>query len=1077
MHLPAERICALALVSVLFVTLGLGRASTARADIEVDTMVQLAQRSPDDPTRFTVLEPHARGAQHYLYAYQELFGSADAIPWRQHIPAAYSHPSRRRETIRYYGPEGCIILCNEARGFGFIDFVGSAVDIASKLKDFGEHIGRMLASAAAPGTQPAAFAEGAAALLAGYQSYDKISGLVQRLDREDHVYGVAPFVVSYPNPNYNFVIVKFLAISDEDAFSRPTAIEYGAGPVKEVQGPWSGKHLHECTAPITTFLSVNGYRGRGVDDRAAVSRVEHTWEWVYVLNLDAMSRSKEWGPIGRTSVSIPFLFYIQEDPSNSIVLRATNELRLVVRPQEQPRVRETFSATYRGPAPSASLNELPYREVQHHVLHDRTLDEPLDVPELTGPAHPDVPITIFRAGDRRCYLGGQEIDTLRLRYAVSSGRVRRHKSQQIKVSAISNRRGPVAGETLGARHTPTDVHREDGGDDGSYHSEVGGAVLYELDTIGDTTRYPPGWMDVVAFTATVQSDDATPPRETTFWQTVRIVDCECGAGVTTAEVPSLLGLTESEAQQRLAGTSFRMEPTTREGPSGTRALRVWEQTPSAGSRLREGGKVRVNVEPMHRVRVPHVVSLTLADALAALGAVRLEGRDHAGRLLAAITDFDAVVVEAQSPQAGTEVDEGSAVALRFSTAMRAPQLVGAYVRAAFERLETLGLAGTEVTTGPVPASGTPLRRVVTLQAPPAGSPIRIGSRVVLTSEVREVAVPDLTGLDRAGAHKRLAAALLLPIAPDPQAPVDPPGLQVVAQSPTAGAWAPVGSEVRFSVARPSTTVPDLLGRTEADARALIAAAGLRSTATGSDERTGPRRVARQSPAPGSKVPLGSPVELVLTSPVQVPDVRGLPEARALETLRAARLSARRVEQGKYAADTPLRVEAQEPLPGVEVGDGAEVTLFLSATPPPPASPAPVEVPALVGKTEEAAVRALASVGLQGRVLRSTAPGVEPWLVVQQFTPPGQRVPTGATVEFQVARSPAPRPVDRRPVPDVRGLRWPEAQAKLKAAGFVAALPTGVPGPTRAATVRASSPPAGTLHDVGAQVTLQFLELR
>jgi serine/threonine-protein kinase len=131
----------------------------------------------------------------------------------------------------------------------------------------------------------------------------------------------------------------------------------------------------------------------------------------------------------------------------------------------------------------------------------------------------------------------------------------------------------------------------------------------------------------------------------------------------------------------------------------------------------------------------------------------------------------------------------------------------------------------------------PAGRVIR-QSPAAGSPVAPGERVRVTvsKAPAQVQVPNLVGSTYADAERRLREAGLAPVRQEEFRP-DHPAERVIAQNPQPNAAVAPGSQVGVlvSMGPPPTpspepirrgVVPNVIGRPEADARAMIRQAGL-----------------------------------------------------------------------------------------------------------------------------------------------------------------------------------------------------------------------------------------------------------
>lgn len=155
-----------------------------------------------------------------------------------------------------------------------------------------------------------------------------------------------------------------------------------------------------------------------------------------------------------------------------------------------------------------------------------------------------------------------------------------------------------------------------------------------------------------------------------------------------------------------------------------------------------------------------------------------------------------------------------------------------------------------------------------------------GSRV---ESIGFPAIPDLTGLSLGQARTQLTRAGFR-AGRIRQVEGKPVGT-VLRQSRRAGEHLPLGAAVDLDVAGESI-VPDVRGMSSSQAGIALAFAGLQAGQTVEEPVAGakPGRVARQSPSPGTRVPPGTPVSLVVAS---VPPVRpdGRPDTVPPERVR------------------------------------------------------------------------------------------------------------------------------------------------------------------------------------------------
>jgi len=155
-----------------------------------------------------------------------------------------------------------------------------------------------------------------------------------------------------------------------------------------------------------------------------------------------------------------------------------------------------------------------------------------------------------------------------------------------------------------------------------------------------------------------------------------------------------------------------------------------------------------------------------------------------------------------------------------------PAVEGLSLDAAVTQVEDKGFDADIVTEANDATQGTVFR-----QSPSAGTELDEGSSVRLFSSTgpADVTIPNAVGVSETEARDRLAAVGLttnvFKVFSD-----DQPEGNVVAQSPTAGGQASKGSTVRLNVSKGSglTTVPSLVGASQADAEAQLQVAGLKA---------------------------------------------------------------------------------------------------------------------------------------------------------------------------------------------------------------------------------------------------------
>lgn len=490
------------------------------------------------------------------------------------------------------------------------------------------------------------------------------------------------------------------------------------------------------------------------------------------------------------------------------------------------------------------------------------------------------------------------------------------------------------------------------------------------------------------------------------------------------------------------------EVVTDQGPPGT----VVGQLPEPGTPAPPGttGRLDVAVAPP-LPPVPNVVGLDVREAARrfADATIEVEGYERVA------SDEPEGTVLRQLPPAGTEVRPGTTGRLWVAAprpVARVPDVVGLDVDRGIRILAAAGVAVRRVDSVPSPERpGTILR-----QRPEPGSPVEEdlpgALEVAVEEPLRET--PDVVGLFEGEAIARMAEAGIEVQRVDPVASEEAAG-RVIDQLPSAGTPVAPGASGALWIADGvrRTDVPDVIGRPVEGARDTLADRGLEGTVVGevaSDEPAG--TVLRQFPGAGSRVVVGSGVDLEVSSgppapeAVDVPSVVGFTLGGARGALGAAGFALGAVDSLESRAPAGTVID-QSPPAGALALPGALVRVRLS-TGPPPDSPPPVEVPDLAELAREDAEAAL-----EGRGLVALSEGEldADARVVDQFPAAGSVVPVGTSVRVTLQAASPP------------GLLrwWPAGAAPLALLGLLLVLRVGsVRRGRRRVRLRAERPPPG-----------------
>lgn len=199
------------------------------------------------------------------------------------------------------------------------------------------------------------------------------------------------------------------------------------------------------------------------------------------------------------------------------------------------------------------------------------------------------------------------------------------------------------------------------------------------------------------------------------------------AGSELAEVPNVVGMSESEAIVAIKDAGFELGEVRRAPNDKVDSGFVTDQTPPAGIEAPEGSPITIGVsEGQETVTVPNVIGLSQSDATAQLQSAGLETKVSEEYNASA----PAGQVTAQSPDAGVTIDAGSRVTITVSKGeetVSMPNVTGMIENDAIDALEDLGL---RVTVNKAPDDAN-IGKVIA-QDPAMGSVLSPGTRVTIT---------------------------------------------------------------------------------------------------------------------------------------------------------------------------------------------------------------------------------------------------------------------------------------------------------------------------------------------------------
>ncbi len=278
------------------------------------------------------------------------------------------------------------------------------------------------------------------------------------------------------------------------------------------------------------------------------------------------------------------------------------------------------------------------------------------------------------------------------------------------------------------------------------------------------------------------------------------------------EVPSLIGLTQEQADAALAEKGLNLGEVSMENSTETSAGIVMDQNPDAGTKVAEGASINVVISAgMQKTTVPDVVGGTES---AAIGLLRANDLEYNLTVDENSTEVEKGLVIRTDPAVGAEVPVGTRITLYVSLGieqMKVPDVTGMTLARARDTLEGEGF---EVKSNEA-FDDTIAKGNVISQSPPANVLVEAGATITLVVskgpevvEPETAVVPSVYGFEEADARDALSEAGFTPriIYVDVTNP-DEDG-RVVGQNPIGGASATKGSEVEVSVGQLTTETDD-----------------------------------------------------------------------------------------------------------------------------------------------------------------------------------------------------------------------------------------------------------------------------
>ena len=201
-------------------------------------------------------------------------------------------------------------------------------------------------------------------------------------------------------------------------------------------------------------------------------------------------------------------------------------------------------------------------------------------------------------------------------------------------------------------------------------------------------------------------------------------------------------------------------------------------------------------------------------------------------------------------------------------------------------------------------------------------------------------------------------------------------------------------------------MPRVIGKTEAEAQEAVKRAGLTAVIKYGTSDTYADGIVMDSSVPeGERIEAGTELTLTVarTEKVQVPDVTGYKQSEAEKVLTEAGLVP--VVSQIYSDETDKGyVESQDPEEGKEAAAGSSVTINVSMGPD---LTGMVQVPGILGMTEQEAASALLKVGLNPgeSTVTDTSGRYSPGTVIGQSIEKGEYVEEGTQVDMELSGEP------------------------------------------------------------------------
>jgi beta-lactam-binding protein with PASTA domain len=486
-----------------------------------------------------------------------------------------------------------------------------------------------------------------------------------------------------------------------------------------------------------------------------------------------------------------------------------------------------------------------------------------------------------------------------------------------------------------------------------------------------------------------------------------------GCGPKQAVVPSLSGLSQSDANAAIASAGLVAGNVTEEYSEDASAGTVFRQDPAAGAQVSGGSAVGYVVSkgqaPPPKVSVPDVRGL---DEKAATSAI-----ESAGLSMVPYDEYEDDTGKGKSfgqvPEAAESIDQGSIVFVGFSlgaepTDKEVPDVLGRTESDAVARLKKGGFKTSVKSAHVVGAK----KGQVVAQTPRSGEDAGPHSHVIImvASGSPTAKVPDASGRSQHSAATAISNAGFVPVVYH-SVSTDVSRGRVMGQLPAVGKQELHGTEVAIVISggrasSGTSPTPNVVGMSRASAEGAIQAAGFRhQVVQAHDASVAKGMIVGQVPAAGKQVDPGQDIVIAVSlGPVSkleatVPSVNGKSKADAESAISKAGLRSL-VSQLYSGAVAKGKVMGQLPRAAAKLLKNAQAAIVVSLGKHPPLD---IEVPNVTGKSKADAIAALQAAELDPIETLVFTEAAGSGTIYQQLPRAGEKVKKGSRVVIVAAQ--------------------------------------------------------------------------